>query len=1254
MKKLSSLFPLFFLLTGALISPLFLSSQTTLSGPISSNTTWAIGGSPYIIQDDVTVNEGVTLTIQAGVVVKFLDHYDDLFINGRLITNGNAGSPVVFTSIADDAHGGDTNGDGSATLPGPDQWGAITFGATSVDNTLDHCWIGYGGGFYTSAMINTATSDLSIRNSTIAYSAERGVYCDAASPYFEGNQFVGNVTDGIFFNHLDKQVNLNLTNNTFTNNSNFAIMASLNENESNISLSGNTSTGSSHNGFGLQGTIAGSVTFDANPGFPFVVWEDVTVSEGAALTFTPGTTVKFNDHYDDLFVYGSLIATGTSNEPITFSALADDVHGGDTNGDGVSDPLPDQWGAIWFYENSTNNMLEHCWIGYGGGFYTSGMINAYNSNLTIRNSTIAYSAERGVFVEGGSPLFEGNHFNGNLTQGIFINHLDNEVDLYLTDNIFSDNQSFAALADLNENRSDIIMVGNSSTGSSHNGFGLQGSITGSVMFDANPGFPFIIWEDVTVGEGAELTFTPGTAVKFNDHYDDLHVYGSLNAVGTDASPNIFTALADDAHDGDANGDGSASEPAGDQWGAIWFYDTSTGNNLEHCWIGYGGGYYTSGIINTYTSDLSIRNSTIAYSWERGVYCDGATPLFEGNHFIGNNTDGIYLNQLDNAVDLQLTDNVFTDNVSFAAIAILNNNESNITLSGNSSTGSSHNGFAIEGTIDGGVVFDANPGFPFVVWQNVTVNEGAVLSFTPGTTVKFNDHYDHLYVNGSLNAVGTESSPITFTSLADDAHDGDANGDGAATEPAGDQWGAIWFYQTSSNNHLEHCWIGYGGGYYTSGIINTYTSDLIIRNSTIAYSWERGVYCDGATPLFEGNQIIGNYTDGIFLNHLDNAVDLQLMNNVFIDNVNFAAIAVLIDNGSDIILSGNSSTGSSHNGFAIEGTISGAVVFDANPGFPFIIWQNVTVNEGAALTFTPGTTVKFNDHYDQLYVHGSLNAVGTEALPITFTSLADDAHDGDANGDGAETEPAPDQWGAIWFNPTSTGNNLDHCWIGYGGGYYSSAIINAYTSALDMRNCTIAWSPERGIFLESASPVLEGNKIHNNVVGMYTTAQSLPNLINNDIFDNSSHGIFNGDASVEVDARNTWWGDASGPYHPDLNATGLGNEVSNFVLFEPWHTTPGGITDNEELLISKLGFEWHNISPNPFVEQTRLEFSLTEAKQITIEVINAQGQVVETLFIGRLQPGHHTRNWEASNAASGIYTICIRSAEGMLLRKVIRI
>jgi len=55
---------------------------------------------------------------------------------------------------------------------------------------------------------------------------------------------------------------------------------------------------------------------------------------------------------------------------------------------------------------------------------------------------------------------------------------------------------------------------------------------------------------------------------------------------------------------------------------------------------------------------------------------------------------------------------------------------------------------------------------------------------------------------------------------------------------------------------------------------------------------------------------------------------------------------------------------------------------------------------------------------------------------------------------------------------------------------------------------------------------------------------------NHIYDNAGYGVYNG-ASLTVDARYCWWGYDSGPYHPSLNSGGLGNQVSDRVLFDPW-------------------------------------------------------------------------------------------------------
>jgi len=60
-----------------------------------------LANSPYIVTGNILVNQGVTLTIEPGVTVKFnKDLY--MYVDGTLIARGIEGNLITFTSIAID------------------------------------------------------------------------------------------------------------------------------------------------------------------------------------------------------------------------------------------------------------------------------------------------------------------------------------------------------------------------------------------------------------------------------------------------------------------------------------------------------------------------------------------------------------------------------------------------------------------------------------------------------------------------------------------------------------------------------------------------------------------------------------------------------------------------------------------------------------------------------------------------------------------------------------------------------------------------------------------------------------------------------------------------------------------------------------------------------------------------------------------------------------------------------------------------
>ena len=74
-------------------------AATNVGGPIRNDTTWTTAGSPYLIQQNVNVYKGVTLTIKPGVRIEFKSTQatQKMFIDGQLVARGTVEKPIIFT-----------------------------------------------------------------------------------------------------------------------------------------------------------------------------------------------------------------------------------------------------------------------------------------------------------------------------------------------------------------------------------------------------------------------------------------------------------------------------------------------------------------------------------------------------------------------------------------------------------------------------------------------------------------------------------------------------------------------------------------------------------------------------------------------------------------------------------------------------------------------------------------------------------------------------------------------------------------------------------------------------------------------------------------------------------------------------------------------------------------------------------------------------------------------------------------------------
>lgn len=299
---------------------------------INTPTTWT-SGNVYLVSS-IAIKS--TLTIEPGVIVKFsgtdVNGNLDVQSGGRIIANGDANNRIVFTSLYDDNHCGDSNDDGNASTPNKGDWNCVALEG-GTNNSFSYCDFFYGGGYNGYVVHVGATSEaFNFDHCTFAHTKP------SISDYtaFYGNTYmkdptVSKFTHNVFYDN-DRPLYCNVwytvdPSNVFHN-------------------PADPSQKNKYNGIFMwtEGSTSNTAVWGVTE-VPYVVRGWIQAAGSATIVINNGVIVKFDG------ASGELSFNDPNNANINggaiFTSFRDDTRGGDTNGDGpLTSPADGDWEGV--------------------------------------------------------------------------------------------------------------------------------------------------------------------------------------------------------------------------------------------------------------------------------------------------------------------------------------------------------------------------------------------------------------------------------------------------------------------------------------------------------------------------------------------------------------------------------------------------------------------------------------------------------------------------------------------------------------------------------------------------------------------------------------------------------------------------------------------------------------------------------------------------------------------------------------------